>query len=262
MTLLALQRDFECWLRREPAVLPQAFQESQRPGLAVYLNNYRSQLLACLTSSYPAVRALIGDAGFDAVAAMHIDACAPHSWTLDAYADGFPRALSGAFPTEPHIGELAQLELALATAFVAADAAPVDSARLADVDWDGAVLQLAPHFMLLPMTTNAGALWTAINDSQPLPRAERLAETEWLAVWRSGFRTRFRIAAPSEATVFAGVGAGSPFGRICTGLVLALGEEAGTAAAGAVLGQWLADGLIVAVDAGGFPLPPDSLRGA
>lgn len=253
MNLLTLQRDFECWLRREPAELPTSFADSQRPGLAVYLNNYRSQLLACLASSYPVTRSLLGEDTFEALAARHIDACAPHSWTLDAYADGFPRALSEQLPTEPHIAELAALELALATAFVGADATPIDSARLADVDWESAVLRLAPTFTFLRVTTNADVFWSAISDKQSPPRAERLHENAWLAIWRSDFVSRFRTALPAEAIVFERVREGLPFGRICTELVQMLGEAAGTAAAGAALGRWLADGVVVSV--AGMKLP-------
>ena len=62
MNLLNLQRDFQSWLRTESAEAAERFGAPARAGLAVYLNNYRSQLLACLTESFPAVRAWVGAA--------------------------------------------------------------------------------------------------------------------------------------------------------------------------------------------------------
>jgi hypothetical protein len=244
VNLMSLQEDFRHWLTREPAALPASFGEDQRIGLAVYLNNYRSQLLACLTSSYPAVRALLGDAAFESAAATHIDARPPRSWTLDAYADGFPDLLARSFPEAPHASELARLELALAHTFVAADVEPIDPARLADVDWDTAVIHLTPAFALLPVTSNVDAFWSAISAGEPPPAVERWMQPAWLAVWREGFQPRFRAASAVECEIVAQVREGLPFGAICAQLVGRLGEEGGTAAAAAVLGRWLSDRVI------------------
>lgn len=254
MSLLALQRDFQHWLTQEPDELPDSFDRYQRIGLAVYLNNYRSQLLACLSSSYPAVRTLIGDVAFDAAAARHIDESPPHSWTLDAYADGFPDLLLQVFSDAPHVAELAQLELALATAFVGPDAEPLDPAQISEVDWDKAILHLTPTFTLLPVTTNAGAIWSAINADETLPPAERLKEAEHLAIWRTRFESKFRKVSAAECGVLAQVRGGIPFGGICTDLAARMGEESGIAVAGEMLGQWLADGMIAQIS--GMPEQP------
>jgi hypothetical protein len=247
MTLLALQRDFQRWLMQEPVDLPGAFDESHRGGLAVYLNNYRSQLLACLHASFPALRLLIGEAAFDAAAARFIDDSPPRSWTLDAYAEGFPEALRLLLPQTPHCSELAQLELALASAFVAADAGTIEPARLADVDWDSALLHFVPTLVLLPVTCNVGEIWSAITAGKAPPPVLRWAEPKFLAIWRSGFESKFRVASADESAVLEQICRGVPFGRICADLVGTLGEERGTAAAGAMLGQWLADEMIAAI---------------
>jgi hypothetical protein len=244
VSLLALQQDFEAWLTREPAELPQAFGEAHRPGLAVYLNNYRAQLLTCLGASYPVVRSLVGESTFDAAAARFIDGHPPHAWTLDAYANGFPAWLSGLFADEPHIGELAQLEFELGVAFVGPDVEPLSASQIAEIDWDAAVIHLTPTFTLLPVTTNVGAIWSAISAGHPPPRAEPVVG-ESLAVWRTRFAPKFRTVLATERAVLDRAREGVPFGRICTELVGELGEERGIATAGAMLGQWLSDGVIV-----------------
>lgn len=247
MSLLALQRDFQCWLTQEPAVLPESFDERHRSGLEVYLNNYRAQLLACLAASFPVVRSLIDVAAFDAAAASYIDAAPPRSWTLDAYAEGFPEALHRSFPQAPHIAELARLELALAGAFVGSDADAVDPARLSGIDWDTAILRFVPTLVLLPVTSNVGAIWSAIAAGEVPPAAMQFALPQILAIWRSRFESRFRVVSPDECAVIEKLRAGAPLGGICTDLVRVLGEERGIAAAGAMLGKWLVDEMIVEV---------------
>lgn len=236
MTLLDLQQGFRTWLTREPADLPPVLDEQLRAGLHVYLNNYRSQLLACLSASFPVLRTWIGDTRFDGAAAHHIDRVPPHEWTLDAYGLDFPETLASLYPNDPEIAELARLECELALAFVRTDAEPLDPATLIDIDWDSAVIRLTPSFMMLGVATNAAAIWSAINAGETPPGAALLAEPATLAIWRHHFAPRFRTLSAEEAGVLAQVRNGETFGGICA--------EQGAASAGAFLAQWLSDGLL------------------
>src|SRR6188472_3757343 len=103
MNLLALQRNFRAWLTSEASDVAAQFGERARAGLGVYLNNYRAQLLACLSASYPILRAWIGDSAFEGAAASHIDSVPPHSWTLDAYGLDFAETLQARYPDDPEI---------------------------------------------------------------------------------------------------------------------------------------------------------------
>jgi hypothetical protein len=247
MSLLGLQRDFQAWLEDEPVTVQARFGERARAGLAVYLNNYRAQLLACLGVSFPAVRTCMGIAAFEAAAAIHIAEVPPHAWTLDDYPAGFPATLERLYPDEPHWADLARLELALGVAFVAHDAAPLDTTTLRDVDWDSAVIQFVPSFTLLPVTTNAGDILSAIAAQRAAPPVVPAAEVSWLVVWRSEYTPMFRTASNSEVEVLALLRRRRPFGQICVALVDRLGEGAGTAAAGEMLARWLADGCIAEI---------------
>lgn len=259
MTLLALQQDFRSWLTTEPADLPSQLHEQMRPGLAVYLNNYRSQLLACLSASFPVVRAWIGDAAFDGAAAHHIDSVPPHEWTLDAYGLDFPETLETLYPTDPAVTELARLERELAAAFVGRDVGALDPSTLADIDWDSAVIDLAPTFTTFPIATNVGAIWSAIAAGETPPAATLLTERAELAIWRHNFAPGFRAVTADEAAVLAQVRNGDTFGSICAELVARRGEGQGAAIAGAFLSQWLSEGLIVRITArDSFRAFPDS----
>ncbi len=241
MSLLILQQTFRTWLTSETPEVAAQFGERARPGLGVYLNNYRAQLMACLSASYPILRAWIGEAAFEAAAARHIDRAPPHAWTLDAYGLDFPETLENHYPADPELAELARLERELGAAFVGPDATPVNPSELSDVAWEHAVIHFVPTFGVLPVTTNVAAIWSAISKDETPPSVVRLPEPATLVVWRQDLAPRFRTAAAGEAGVIAEVQAGKTFGRICAALAEQLGEEQGAALAGSLLGQWLSD---------------------
>jgi hypothetical protein len=247
MRLLALQQNFETWLKSESAEVAAHFGERARPGLAVYLNNYRSRLVSCLSASFPILRAWIGDTAFEAAAARHIDSAPPHAWTLDAYGVDFSETLRALYPADPEIAELACLECELGAAFVGPDVARIDPAAVTDIDWDAAIIHLVPTFRLLPVTTNVAAIWSAISGHETPPPAARLAEPVCLAIWRDDFAPRFRTLTVEEATFIGQVREGRTFGAICAALVERLGQERGATIAGSLLGQWLSDRMIAQI---------------
>ena len=110
MSLLALQRDFRLWLTEESAEAADRVGAAAMPGLQIYRNNYRAQLMACMEDSFPQLRAWLGDDAFRAAAAVHIDRTPPHRWTLDAYPVDLPATLADLHPDDPEIAELARLE--------------------------------------------------------------------------------------------------------------------------------------------------------
>lgn len=247
MSLLAVQRDFQAWLTGGSADIRAGFGERASAGLAVYLNNYRSQLLTCLATTFPTVRAWVGDTVFDDAASTHIDRVWPRSWTLDAYGLQFPETLDELFHADPEIGELARLERELTVAFVGPDAAPFDPTALTDIDWDAAIIRFVPTLALLPVTTNVGAIWSAINAEQTPPPVVRLTERECIAVWRNNFTSKFRTLAGEEVAVLGQPREGLHFAAMCASLVERLGQEQGLSTAGSMLGQWLADGMIAQI---------------
>ena len=103
MSLLGMQRDFRAWLAEESEEAAERMGAKARPGLGVYLNNYRAQLVECLSESFERVRLWLGEERFLAIVAAHIDLTPPHAWTLDAYANGFPDTLERLFANDPEI---------------------------------------------------------------------------------------------------------------------------------------------------------------
>jgi hypothetical protein len=245
MNLLALQTGLRDWLTAEEA--PALKAPNREAGLSVYLNNYRAQLMACLRESYPTLHAWLGDDAFDAAAARHIDRSPPRSWTLDAYGLGFPDTVRDLYPRDAEVGDLAALECALAQAFIAPDSPPLDPASLAEIDWDRARLRFIPALALLPASSNAGAIWSAIAQGETPPAAQQLPQPGAILVWREGFTPAFRTLEATEARALEALQEGCDFGALCTMLVAREGETSGPQIAGTYLAQWLADAIIAQI---------------
>lgn len=241
--LARLQHDFRAWLVRPNEALGRRLGPPAR--LAVYQNNYRAQLVGCLRSSFPQVRDWMGEDAFLAAAVRHIDSRPPHDWTLDAYADGFPDALAADWPDNPDLHELAWIEHALQAAFVARDAACLDAAAWAEVDWERARVRFTPSMRLRPALTNAERIWAALAEGLAPPEGEMLAEQGGLLVWRRGHQCVLRQLDAIEHAALLRLREDDGFAGLCDWLAARLGEEEGVARAGALLGRWLAGQLIV-----------------
>lgn len=242
--LLALQRNMRAWLEREDHAAADRLGVTEA-GLGVYQNNYRAQLAGVLETSFPCTLAWIGGEAFHDAVVTHVDRVPPHSWTLDAYPRDFPETLALLYADDPEVAELAAIELALGDAFVAADAAPIDRALLADVDWDHAVIELAPSLNLIDVRTNAAAIWLALIQEETPPGAEMLPQEASVLVWRRGETSEYRSIEAGERQALLAVRAGHSFAAMCEAVVALHGTEEGIHLAGQYLGQWLADDLVI-----------------
>lgn len=249
MMLAELQQDFQLWLVAASNDAANRLGGGAMAGLSIYQNNYRSQLVGCLESAYPQVRAWIGDDAFLTAAVSHIDSHPPHAWTLDAYAGDFGETLAALFPDNPDIHELAWIEQTLTDAFVAPDAEPLPLAALAAIDWDSARLRLAPSFFSHAATTNAESVWSALWEEKEPPEAEMLAEPGGLIVWRRGFTSCLKQVDALEREALLQLQENGSFAALCDLLVERLGDTDGVEKAGALLANWLANELITGVDA-------------
>jgi hypothetical protein len=246
MNLNMMQRDFRRWLTTADAASAHRLADDRR-GLDVYQNNYRVQLMGCLEATYPHLRTFVGDAAFHHAAAVHIGRQPPRAWTLDAYGAGFEATLRSVFPDNPDLHELAWIEWSLATAFVARDAAPLDPARLAHVDWDRARLQFAPSLHMARLTTNAADIWFALQDGVEPPEAAMLPASAGAIVWCRGHVSRLRVLAAPDFEALQLARAEGSFAALCARLVDRLGADDGVARAGALLADWIGNDLLTRV---------------
>lgn len=101
----------------------------------VYRNNVMISLRRALASRFPAAEKIVGEDFFAAMADIFVRANPPRSPLLFRYGDDLPDFLAGFPPAQsvPYLTDVMRLEIARGRAYHAADAAPLDPARLATV---------------------------------------------------------------------------------------------------------------------------------
>jgi hypothetical protein len=245
MSLLVLQRQFRDWLVTGEDAAAEALGGGN--GTAVYQNNYRTALVSSLAETFKRLALWLGDEAFEAAAARYIDARPPSSWTLDAYGEDFTAFVDGLYPDDREVAELASIDWTVGQVFVGSDAEALRPDALAVADWETAVINPVPSLLVMPIRTNADAIWQALATGETPPPAEAVAEGTALLVWRQGLEPVFRRAEAHERDVLAWSAAGEGFAVVCERLATELGDEAAVTTAGTLLGRWLAEGMVAAV---------------
>lgn len=246
MSLLALQREFHRFLIDEPGRID-GWIDHPASGLAVYHNAYRAQLIDCLAETYARTHSWLGGEAFLAAMRHHIERTPPRDWTLGTYGDGFTRTLASLYPDDPEVAELALLEWRLSRAFESGDADALPPTAISGIDWDEAQLAFVPSVNMMPVLTNAGAIWSALVTGDVPPAAALLPEPSVMLVWRQEFTPCFRTIDMIEQAAIERAMAGVGFADLCQTMVETYGEGVGLALAGQMLGRWFSDELILQV---------------
>ncbi|QDX26896.1 DUF2063 domain-containing protein [Sphingomonas suaedae] len=248
MNLRSLQTDIQAWLTREDAQAARRLGSNAGPGLRVYQNNYRAQLIACLEGSFARTRAWLGAEAFLAAAATHVDRVPPSSWTLDAYPLEFPDTLTLLYPHDNEVVELAWIDWAIEDVFTGPDAVAMCVADLPTIDWDRATLWLVPARALRLLSTNAADIWQALVDEETPPTLEAGVENAGIVVWRKDHVARYRKIDRDEFQALCQLEDSLRFAELCDAAVARFGERAGIGQAGTWLGRWASDGLILVTE--------------
>lgn len=211
----------------------------------VYRNNVAVSLTEALQTGFPVVRKLVGEAFFSAMAGVFLRAHPPKSPVITLYGEDLPRFLKGFPPAAslPYLPDVARLELALRRAYHAADAAPLDPARLGALppeQLSAATLTLAPAVQLIQSPWPIHGIWRA-NTEPDAPKPRTVAEAVLIA--RPGFDPVASHLDPGQAAFVAALLAGTGLG--------AASDRATRAEAGfdltSILGLLLAQGAITAL---------------
>ncbi|MGU7773034.1 HvfC/BufC family peptide modification chaperone [Burkholderia sp. MR1-5-21] len=138
-----------------------------RSRLNIYRNTSAGVLVNALRLAFPAVRRLVGAEFFDGAASLFCTAVLPRSAWLDEYGESFPAFLA-ALPqaaSVPYLADVARLEWQVNAVLHAPDMAPLDPARLAQLDEDALrALRLQPHpaTRLVRCEYPADVVWRAV----------------------------------------------------------------------------------------------------
>jgi len=204
-------------------------------------------LIGTLQSTYPLLRAWLGEDQFLRAATWHLELNAPHAWMLDACADDFGLTLRELFPEQPDLQELAWIERALDNSYLADDLGPIAPASLAGINWNTVHLRLTPTLQITHATTNAADIWSAMEAGRHQPKGRLLASPKGLLVWRRRYLSCLRTIEPLELEAISCVQAFGSFSNLCVMLSGHLGEREGVSRAAALLASWLGDELVTGV---------------
>lgn len=155
----------------------------------VYRNNVAVGLSDALEVAFPALRGLLGDAFFRAMAGVYLRQHPPTSPLMMHYGAQMPSFLRRFAPARalPYLPDIARLELARRAAYHAADSTPVAAGRLAAIAPDALMttrLHLAPAVRIVASDHALHAIWRRATDPaapQPGP------DPQTVIVTRPGF---------------------------------------------------------------------------
>jgi hypothetical protein len=218
--------------------------------LGIYGGGYRSRLIEVLESSYPVLAHLLGEADFHTLAAKYVATHESTFFSVRYYGHELADFLAAdaEYSKAPLLAELAKWEWAMADAFDAADAEPIDSGAFAQVapeDWAELRFEWSPCAQLIALEWNVPELWKAVTEDSERPEPSlNLEPASWL-IWRRELQIYFRPVAAEEAVVIAASRAGQSFGELCVLLCEHLDESEASLHAAGFLRGWVQSGLIV-----------------
>ncbi|CAN5271263.1 DNA-binding domain-containing protein [soil metagenome] len=173
-TLAAFQDAFAAALAERSATPIAAWlaeDERSPAGLAVYANTIAKGCVDALAANFPTVASLVGEAWFEAAAALFARAHPPTTAALLAYGADFPDWLTRFAPADdlPYLPAIAGLDHLWTTALFAPDAAPL-TAEAFDLDPEalaGAHVTLHPSLAFRWFDTGLPGLWLAARAPEP-----------------------------------------------------------------------------------------------
>jgi len=255
--LASLQRSFQRHVYRPGRAMPRRVLATARADagrrLGVYADGYRSRLIGALATDYPALQSLLGAPAFERMlrefVATHPSRYANLRWYGSELAGFLTR--SPRWGRRPLLAELARFEWALGLAFDAADAPLATAEQVARVpaaNWPAMRLRLHPSVQRLWLHTDAPQAWRkAILGRASSVARPRRGKSAWL-VWRKEHEPFFRVLPPAEAWALGAAARGRNFAFLSSGLRRFVGAERAAQAGAQLLRNWLAEGLVCAID--------------
>ena len=164
--------------------------------LAIYGDGYRSRLIEALQKSFPVLAELLGEADFQAMATRYVNSHESTFFNIRYYGDrmGDFLAADPEYSKAPLLAEMARWEWAMAGAFDAADAVPIDIgafAQIAPEDWAGLQFEWSPSVQVVGVEWNVPQLWKAVTEGGDRPEVA-VGPARYL-IWRRELQIYFRV---------------------------------------------------------------------
>ena len=221
----------------------------------VYRYAYASRLVEALRNDHPHLHGYLGDDAFDTMGRAFVAAHPSLHPNLRWYSRGIPDFLKATEPYSQHpaIVELAALERALNDVFDAADAPVLAFDEIAAVpaeQWNGLRFHPHPTAQRLNFTTNAVAIWIALNGEETPPDVELADDAKKVLVWRQDTMPMFRELPVEEAMMWDEAANGILFGVLCEMLATYDDPDSAAARGAGYLRGWVTSGLLGGISVG------------
>jgi len=218
--------------------------------LATYTDGYRSRLLEALSTTFPALKAALGDIAFERAMWRFIEAAPSRHFSIRYYGHSLPGFIlaARAEPDARVMHDLARWEWVLAEVFDAPDDAPIGAELLTGIApeaWPALIVSLRTSVRSITTHTNAVQWWRWARDDGVKPSALELAPASSWRLWRQGVRTLFRSMDACEAATLAVAQRRGTFGEICESIAEAVGAGEAPLRAASILKDWFADQIVV-----------------
>lgn len=188
--------------------------------LGVYRHAYRARLLEVLRNDFPGLRALAGNADFDALCSHYIEATPSPHFNVRWYGDGLAGYTGTVAPwcAQPAVAAMATLEWTMGLSFDApaqAVVAFVEVVAVAPQDWPRMRLVLHPSLRRLTLGWNVTAIRRALDHDEPAPTLQAWEPAQRWVVWRRDSGVRYRRLEDDEAAALDAVSSGATFAELC-----------------------------------------------
>jgi hypothetical protein len=170
----------------------------------VYRNNVVLGLCETLAAAFPAVRRLVGEAFFTAMAKAYVMREPPQSPILLAYGGSFPEFIEAFEPAAglPYLADVARIERAWVEAYHAEEAEPLAPVAFAGLAAEGLAqtrLTLHPSLRVLRSALPALSIWrTNVEDKTPVA-VDAASGGEDALILRPAAEVEARLAPPGGA---------------------------------------------------------------
>lgn len=201
--------------RPVPAALRSRHAAAPVKRFAVYRNNVVAGLVSAMQAGFPAVERIVGEEFFAAMARCYVVAHPPRSPLMLRYGEDFGDFIASFAPAAglAYLADVARLETARRKAYHAADAEPIDPARVASIDpqvLSGIVFALHPSIQIVRSRHPVVTIWAMNSGEAELGPIDE-GDAEDALVVRSALEVTVRKLPPGGAAFLAALAAGSPF---------------------------------------------------
>jgi len=184
--------------------------------VAIYGEMYFLRLAECLAEDYPAVKKLVGPAGFEKLARAYLKKHPSRHYSLSALGKKLPDFLAGATKTPRHamLADVARIERAISESFdatVSPSLSPADLAMIPPAAWETARIRMTESLQLLALEHRANAIVTACRQDKEIPPLGR--KKSWVAVFRKEWTVWRMDVTESMHAVLTALAKGRPLAK-------------------------------------------------